>query len=372
MVAAISLTRLLTQKNDVGATRAETIAAPSLAEGEASLAIEAFALTANNITYAAFGDAMRYWDFFPTGQPEWGAMPVWGFATVCASTVPELPVGERFYGYFPIAERLTVQPSRFSARGFYDVSPHRQALPSPYNQYTRCATDPAYVPELEDLQMLLRPLFFTSYMLADFLSDNAFFGARQLVISSASSKTAYGTAFCLKAMPDAPTLIGLTSKSNQPYVRRLGLYDVVLTYDELAQLEASVPTAYVDFAGTPVLRQALHAHLGKALVHDCYAGSAANVDYLTDADRYDPVPQPFFAPNQIRKRNRDWGPEVLASRFDETQRRFLTAVAAPDSGWMTIEKSTGFAEAARIVRMLRDSGGQADKGYVVALPRPTV
>jgi hypothetical protein len=365
-MAASSLTRLLTQKNDIGATRLETAPAPALAQGEAALAIEAFALTANNITYAAFGDAMRYWDFFPTGQPELGAMPVWGFATVCESTVPELPVGERYYGYFPMAERLTVQPGRFSERGFYDMSAHRQALPSPYNQYTRCKTDPAYVPEHEDLQMLLRPLFFTSYMLADFLSDNAFFGARQIAISSASSKTAYGTAYCIKAMAGAPALIGLTSKSNRQYVIDLGLYDSVLTYDEIETL-VKAPTTYVDFAGTPALRQALHAHLGKSLVHDCYAGSAANVDYLTDADKYDPVPQPFFAPNQIRKRNREWGPDVLASRFDETQRRFLAKVAAPESRWMTIEKSAGFAEAARIVRMLRDSGGQADKGYVITI-----
>jgi hypothetical protein len=364
---ASSLTRLLTHKSDIGATRVETLAAPLLEPGEASLAIEAFALTANNITYAAFGDAMRYWDFFPTGQPAFGMMPVWGFATVSASTLPELRVGERFYGYFPIADRLTVQPGRFSERGFYDMSAHRQALPSPYNQYTRCATDPAYVPELEDLQMLLRPLFFTSYMLADFLQDNAFFGAQQILISSASSKTAYGTAFSLKAMPNAPTLVGLTSKSNRAFVIALGLYDVVLTYEELGQLKTSVPTVYVDFAGLPSLRQALHAQLGKSLVHDCYAGSAANTDFLADGERYDPVPQAFFAPNQIRKRNRDWGPEVLASRFDEIQRRFLTAVAAPENRWITIEKSTGFAEAARIVRTLRDSGGQADKGYVVQL-----
>jgi hypothetical protein len=367
MIDATTLTRLVTDKSDIGATRLETIAAPALAQGEASLAIEAFALTANNITYAAFGDAMRYWDFFPTEQTGWGMMPVWGFATVAASTVPELPVGERFYGYFPMAERLIVQPGRFSERGFYDLTPFRQPLPSPYNQYTRCSTDPAYVPELEDLQMLLRPLFFTSYMLADFLSDNGFFGARQVVISSASSKTAYGTAFCLKAMKDAPKLVGLTSKSNRAYVLKLGLYDAVLTYDELSQLAADVPTTYVDFAGTPALRQGLHAHLGKSLVHDCYAGSAANVDYLTDADRYDPVPQPFFAPNQIRKRNKDWGPEVLASRFGETQRSFLTAVSAPENRWMTIVKSTGFASAAEIVRTLRDSGGKADEGYVVRL-----
>jgi hypothetical protein len=367
MPGANPITRLLSNKRDVGATRVESVTLPVLAAGEAALDLEAFALTANNITYAAFGDAMRYWDFFPTGQPEWGAMPVWGFATVSASNVPELPVGERFYGYFPIAERLIVQPGRFSERGFYDTSPHRQQLPSPYNQYTRCATDAAYVPELEDVQMVLRPLFFTSYMLADYLDDNACFGAQQLVISSASSKTAYGTAFCLAALPKGPKRIGLTSEKNRAFVAQLGLYDAVLAYEELGELPASTPTAYVDFAGTPQLRTSVHAHFGQALVHDCYAGSAATTDYLTDAERYQPAPQAFFAPNQIRKRNRDWGPEVLASRFDAVQRRFLSAVAAPDKRWLTIEKTRGLAEAARIVAMLHQTGGAADKGYVVRI-----
>ena len=36
-----------------------------LAEGEVRVRIEHFAYTSNNITYAAFGDAMNYWQFFP-------------------------------------------------------------------------------------------------------------------------------------------------------------------------------------------------------------------------------------------------------------------------------------------------------------------
>ncbi len=61
--------------------------------------IDRFALTSNNITYAAMGDAMQYWRFFPSqdtadGLP-WGCIPVWGFGTICASNHPELPVGER-------------------------------------------------------------------------------------------------------------------------------------------------------------------------------------------------------------------------------------------------------------------------------------
>lgn len=33
---------------------------------EVLLGIEHFAFTANNITYAAFGDVVQYWNFFPT------------------------------------------------------------------------------------------------------------------------------------------------------------------------------------------------------------------------------------------------------------------------------------------------------------------
>ena len=39
--------------------------AQRLAEGAARFRIDGFALTSNNVTYAAFGDAMSYWRFFP-------------------------------------------------------------------------------------------------------------------------------------------------------------------------------------------------------------------------------------------------------------------------------------------------------------------
>ena len=52
---------------------AESVA---LGEGEVRLRIDAFALTSNNITYAAFGAAMNYWSFFPTGSADTGCIPV--------------------------------------------------------------------------------------------------------------------------------------------------------------------------------------------------------------------------------------------------------------------------------------------------------
>jgi len=361
--------RLLTDKANLGVSRVSIEDASDAAEGEVLLALETFALTTNNITYAAFGDAMNYWSFFPTGEQGWGHMPVWGFATVAQSRVEGIAEGERFYGYFPMADVLRARPERLSERGFYDGSEHRQGLPSPYNQYTRCRTDGAYVAELSDFQMLLRPLFFTSYMLADFLADNDFFGARRLVFSSASSKTAYGTAFALadSAGEDGIERIGLTSGHHHEYVTGLGLYQKVLDYQELETLDTDLPTLYVDFSGSDALRDRIHHHFGSSLAYDCYAGSATNTEFL-DAQRWpEPVPEFFFAPVQIRKRNHDWGPQALSDRFGAAQRRFLAAVSDPRKGWMELRVHQGLEAAGAVIDDLYRNGGEPREGHVVRL-----
>ena len=69
-----------------------------LSEGQARLRIDSFALTSNNVTYGAFGDAMHYWDFFPTEVAGHGRIPVWGFADVIESKADGVAVGERVYG----------------------------------------------------------------------------------------------------------------------------------------------------------------------------------------------------------------------------------------------------------------------------------
>ena len=179
-------------------------AARPLFTGQARLALDTFALTANNITYAAFGEVMKYWQFFPSGDSALGCLPVWGFATVVESRVDGLAVGRRVWGYYPAGTHLVVAPSRVSARGFVDGAPHRQELALVYNQYIFCDADPGWKSELEGLQAVLRPLFTTSSLIDDFLADNQFFGAQQLLLSSASSKTAFATAHCLALRRGTP------------------------------------------------------------------------------------------------------------------------------------------------------------------------
>jgi hypothetical protein len=94
-------------------------------------------------------------------------VPLWGFAEVAASQVDGVEVGARLYGYLPTASHLLVRPGRVDARGFRDVAEHRAALPSPYNAYALTTGDPAYEQQREDLQVLFRPLFLTSFLLAD-------------------------------------------------------------------------------------------------------------------------------------------------------------------------------------------------------------
>lgn len=163
---------------------------PEPADGQAVLRADRVGLTANNVTYAVLGDAFRYWEFFPAADAARGRVPLWGFCEVVASRAHGVEVGQRLYGYLPTASHLVVQPARPDARGFRDATPHRTALPSPYNAYALPSGDPAYDPEREDLQVLYRPLFFTSFMLADFLADGGLAGAERAVLSSASSKTA--------------------------------------------------------------------------------------------------------------------------------------------------------------------------------------
>lgn len=123
---------------------------------------------------------MSYWKFFPA-EGDWGRIPVWGVAEVATSEHQDLKQGQRVFGYFPMSEHLVVAPARINERGFVDASPHRAELPGAYNRYM-LEGDPRYDTDHEDEQMLLTPLFFTSFLVDDFLDDNGFFGGNIVVL----------------------------------------------------------------------------------------------------------------------------------------------------------------------------------------------
>jgi len=309
-------------------TRVRALRASDVADGQALLRVDRVGVTANNVTYAVLGESFHYWDFFPA-VPGRGIVPLWGFAEVVESAVERVEVGARVYGYLPSASHLLVTPDRPGVRGFRDAGPHRAQLPSPYNAYALTTGDAAYEAEREDLQILYRPLFFTSFMLADLLADQDGFGAEVILASSASSKTAYGTAFLLR--DTGVELVGLTSPKNVDFTESLGCYDRVLTYDAVSELSADRPTTYLDFAGSSPVTSALNEHLGSALVHHAVIGmthqDASPIGTLTGTR-----PTVFFAPEQMRKRAIDWGRQGLDERFAAAWNRFAPVV----EGWVDV------------------------------------
>ena len=320
----------LVAKNDLHSCRFEDAAALEPGPGQALLRVDAFGLTTNNITYAQFGDAMSYWSFFPA-QDGWGRVPVWGFAEVSASGVPELEVGMRVFGYLPPSSRLLVAPAHVSAHGFTDASAHRQALPGAYNRYASTSADQLYDAEHEDEQLLLRPLFLTSYLIDDFLDEADFFGADTVVLSSASSKTAGALAFQL-SLRERALVVGLTSTRSTEFARTLCVYDHVLAYDQLDSLPPG-RVVYVDMAGDAALRSAVHGHYRDELAHSAVVG-ATHYDRMGEVPEALPGPRPtfFFAPDRIVKRAADWGADGLERRMADAWHPYVQWAG----GWLDV------------------------------------
>lgn len=325
----------LIAKDDLHRCRFEDRSPAELGPGQARLLLSTFGLTSNNITYATFGEAMSYWDFFPA-EEGWGRMPVWGFAEVADSNVAQLEPGTRVYGYLPPSSELVVSPARVGAHGFLDASAHRAALPPAYNGYTRVDGDPIYDAEQEDQQQLLRPLFFTSYLIDDFLQDSGFFGASTIVLSSASSKTASGLAFLLSRR-EGIDVVGLTSSRSAQFVREIGVYDHVVTYEELDSLPDG-RAVYVDMAGDTELRSAVHGHYTGDLTHSAVVG-ATHHDSMGAVPDSLPGPRPmfFFAPERVTKRGADWGRDGLELKLAEAWHPYVKWTA----GWLQVIHGSG-------------------------------
>ena len=314
------MTDFLVRRDDLRECRIAESDPPEIEPGQALLRVDSFGLTANNVTYAVLGDGMSYWDFFPAANG-WGRVPMWGFAEVERSEAEGVEPGTRLYGYLPSSSHLVVTPVRAAAEGFVDGVPHRAALPSTYQRYAAAAADPFYRADTEVLQTLLRPLFFTSFMIADQLADDGLTARGPTVISSASSKTAIAAAFML-AQREEVELIALTSPRNLEFVERLGIYGRVVAYDAIDSLERE-PATFVDVAGDGAVRRAVHERYGDRLAHSMSVGMA-HWEELGAAPGELPGPQPvfFFAPDRIKKRARDWGRDGLGQRVVEAWHPF--------------------------------------------------
>jgi hypothetical protein len=298
---------------------AHTRASQPLADCEALLQVDRYAFSANNITYALSGDQGRYWDYFPA-EGDWGRIPVWGYADVIASEVPGLAEGQRLFGFLPMSQLLRVRPAHVTSSGFSDVSEHRHDLPAMYQRYALVQRDHA---EREDARAVLPPR--TGWLIADWLIENDLFGAQQILIGSASSKTALCTAFMLRRrLRRGCELTALTSAVNRDFCKRTGYYDRVVEYADAQSLPAQTPTVFVDMSGSAEVRRSVHGHFQNALCYSCAAGWSHG-RLSAPVGLPGPMPRMFLGNEQIMKRQTEHSSAWLEAQVHDGHAEFLAS-----------------------------------------------
>lgn len=312
---------------------------PALESGCALVKIDRFAFTANNITYAVAGDLLGYWQFYPAIDEDvdaWGVIPVWGFGEVVESSADGMNVGDRFFGYWPPAEHTVVQPLKINESGFVEGAEHRQKLPPAYNNYRRVPAKSGDT-TADNEQMVLWPLFLTGYLIAEQLNDHDFYGAQQVIVLSASSKTSLGLGYALQEFKASPKSLGLTSASNKPFVSTLGVYNDTIDYDALDSLDPSIPTTIVDMAGNSELLGRLHKLFGANMRQTINVGvthwnsGAPSPDVIADRSEM------FFAPTRMIKLNKEWG----AEGFQQKTGSFIAKAAERSRTWLKFREING-------------------------------
>lgn len=355
------VTEIWVNRGNYRETKIVETSAQSLSGDQIRVKLDKFGLTSNNVSYAVSGDMIGYWNYYPADDP-WGKVPVWGIGEVIESGLDEFAVGERLYGFFPMATEVILTPGRVRPGSFMDVTSHRSELPALYNQYSRTQADPEFLQKMEAERCLLFPLFITSFVLYDYLVDNDYFGADQVVIGSVSSKTGFGLAELLKK-DGAKKVIGMTSAGNVAFVESLGCCDQVLIYGDEGDIDTSFRAAYVDMSGNAKLTETLHTLLGDNMVESCMVGATHWEKRGGTKDLPGAKPTFFFAPGQIAKRDAEWGPGVLWNKGNAAG----AEIAKKISDKMSIEVVVGAEAAADVWNAMLDNEVSPSRGLLVSI-----
>ena len=366
-------TTLEVNRSSITETRVVVDDLGELAPNSVRLRIERFSITANTVTYAEFGDMLDYWGFYPTGDPTWGRVPAMGWAEVVDSTHGGVEVGSRYYGWFPMAEYVDLTVG-VTATGLRDDGAHRAAHAPVYRTVertdldalhpSRSATPPDDLADAEDRHALVRGLFLTGYLADGFLDANGWFGASHVVVLSASSKTAIGFADCA-CRRDGLTVVGVTSPGNVDLVQQLGIYDSVVTYDDVA---TSVPddvagVVVVDMAGNGPALNGLHDVLGDRITYSMGVGRTHH-DAPPAAPASGPAPQTFFAPTALA----DMGSKGFdVAAFQAGMGDALHDFVERTSDWLTVDRRNGPDAAAAAWGDVHDGRVAPSTGCIVSI-----
>jgi len=293
---------------------------------------------------------------------------MWGFGEVIESNCDDITNGERLFGYFPAADYLTLSPIKVSIHNFTDGKEHRRELPAVYNNYVRLTEEQDYDASMDSIRALLFPLHITAFCLCDSLADESYLGASQIIVVSASSKTAIGLAQGLAESQNAPKIVGLTSRKNLEFVKNLGCYDEVVAYDELQKVDCLQGSVMVDMSGSREILGTLHRELGDNMLK-CLTVGMTHWDNTTTAE--DALGQAmlrertefFFAPAHIQKRIGEWGHDGYAKKTNA----FMVNRAIQSKDWMQIKEIQGLDKFIPIYEAMVGGNINPNEGIIVNL-----
>ena len=340
----------------------------ALCDGEVLMRIEKFALTSNNISYALAGDFLDYWGFFPT-EDGWGRLPAMGFGVVESSKNSDIATGGRYFGFYPVASHHIVK-AQSTSTGFIDIGLHREKHAMTYRNFEKVLHMPAEntgesiadeTAANENASLIFRGLFMTSFLAEDFLRESEFFGATQVIITSASSKTSIALAQCLRTNKKIQ-IVGLTAPANVDFVKLVDLYDDVASYDEIESLDKNLRSVIVDMSGNRSIVARVHQHFAQSLMYSCAIGATHWESTRSTTNIVGAQPQFFFAPSQLSKRAKQWGRDELNRRINEGLKNFIGDAHA----WLRIDYSHGADAVSEVYKQLVGGLVRPEVGHVLA------
>jgi hypothetical protein len=115
-------------------------------------------------------------------------------------------------------------------------------------------------------------------------------------------------------------------------------------------------------AGNADLRGRLHRHLKDKLVYSGRVG-LTHQDTAVDEELPGAKPSWFFAPDQIRKRAKEWGPGGIDTRFNAAWSEFLPLLEKS----LTVAESHGPVAVENIYRATLAGRVPPDQGHMLSL-----
>lgn len=213
--------------------------------------------------------------------------------------------------------------------GFSDIGSHRSMHAPVYTTFTRTNLDAYYADSStdgENRQALLRGLFLTSFLADELLRELSYFGAKNVIIVSASSKTALGIAQRIRSRnleAQDVNLIGLTSSKNTDFVYNTKFYNSVLTYDKVSSKLADIckgDAVVVDMSGNSDILQSIDKVLKRSIKHCMAVGLSHHESYSKTplSLTYEgAAPKFFFAPSEATRRSKAWGSKEYERRTSD-------------------------------------------------------